>query len=146
MGDSINMAARLMCHTDAYRGILVDQKTFNLCQGEFLFDNLGEIKVKGKSDPIPIFKPLSATPEAEKKTQNEAAITSAGVVGREIEKRAINEVLKQLQSSPVVDILLLSAESGLGLSTLINYAKAEGVNQGCNVWYFYSFEMYYLYL
>lgn len=133
MGDSINMAARLMCHNDASRGILVDQKTFNLCQGEFEFESLGDTKVKGKSDPISIFRPVFAIPEADKKTQNEATISSAAVIGRESEKKAITDVFKQLQSSPQVDILLFSADGGLGLSTLVNYAKTEAINQGCNI-------------
>lgn len=128
------MAARLMCHNDASRGILVDQKTFNLCQGEFEFENLGETKVKGKSEPISIFRPIFAIPEAEKKTKNENAMSSAAVIGREEEKSAVLEVLKQLQSSPAVDILLFSADGGLGLSTLVNYAKTEAINQGCSIW------------
>lgn len=134
MGDSINMAARLMCHNDASRGILVDQKTYNLCEGEFEFESLGETKVKGKSEPITIFRPVFAIPEAEKKTKNESAVSSDAVIGRDKEKKAILEVLQQLQSSPVVDILLFAADGGLGLSTFVNYAKTEAINQGCSIW------------
>ena len=58
MGDAINMAARLMCHKEAKRGILCDEKTFNLCETDFQFENLGETTVKGKNSAISIFRPL----------------------------------------------------------------------------------------
>ena len=138
------MAARLMCHTNASRGILVDQKTYNLCQDEFEFENLGETKVKGKADPISIFKPVFAISEVQKETKKVNVFNYDAAIGRVFEKQAILEVLNQLKSSPSVDILLFSAEDGLGLSTIVNYAKTEGLNQKCSIWYFKDMINYYI--
>ncbi|KAJ3330454.1 hypothetical protein HDU91_003571, partial [Kappamyces sp. JEL0680] len=99
MGDAINMAARLMCHKDASRGILCDEKTFNLCESDFQFENLGETTVKGKSSPIAIFRPVFAIPEADKNNTSNNTLAST-VIGREAEKKAIMENLDQLANSP----------------------------------------------
>lgn len=135
MGDAINMAARLMCHKDAARGILCDEKTFNLCDSDFHFENLGETTVKGKASPIAIFRPVYAIAETDKNEATTKTSSNLVVIGREPEKTRIAETLKQLSSSPSVDLLLFCAEGGQGLSTLVNYSKAEAIKQGCSVWY-----------
>lgn len=135
MGDAINMAARLMCHKNASRGILCDEKTFNLCETDFEFENLGETTVKGKSSPIAIFRPIDAIAEADKNNKSSNVLLNSAVIGRETEKKAIITTLEQLSSSPIVDLNLFCAEGGLGLTTLVNYAKVEALKQGCHVWY-----------
>lgn len=135
MGDAINMAARLMCHKDAKRGILCDQKTFNLCESDFEFENLGETTVKGKANPIAIFRPIFAVLETEKNLVSPEAGVSSLVLGREKEKKAIFATLDQLTNAPIVNNLFFSAEGGQGLSALANYAKAEALKQNCHFWY-----------
>lgn len=39
--------------------ILCDRTTHNLCRGKAVFQRLPEIQVKGKSKPIPVFRPLA---------------------------------------------------------------------------------------
>ena len=131
------MAARLMCHSYATRGILCDQKTYNLCSGEFQFDSLGETTVKGKKEPISIFRPVAAIPETEKINKPENAIATSEVIGREEEKQAILDNLNQLSTSSEVDMLFFLADGGLGLSTLVNIAQVEALKQGCNIWYLF---------
>lgn len=128
------MAARLMCHKNASRGILCDEKTFNLCENDFEFESLGETTVKGKSSPIAIFRPVYAIAEADKNSKILNVLLNSAVIGREDEKKAIISTLGQLSSSPIVDINLFCAESGLGLTTMVNYAKVEALKQGCHVW------------
>ncbi|KAJ3345941.1 hypothetical protein HDU91_007182 [Kappamyces sp. JEL0680] len=43
------------------------------------------------------------------------------------------ENLDQLANSPSVDILLFTAEGGLGLTTLVNFARSEALKQGCHI-------------
>jgi Flp pilus assembly CpaF family ATPase len=135
MGDAINMAARLMCHKEAKRGILCDEKTYNLCESEYQFENLGETTVKGKSSPISIFRPVFLIPEGEKNTQENQALLSSGVIGREAEKKALSIAIEQLSNASIVDNLFFSAEGGQGLTTLANHAKAEALKQACHFWY-----------
>eukprot|EP00811_Abedinium_folium_P001451 NODE_11326_length_1294_cov_4.569837.p1 GENE.NODE_11326_length_1294_cov_4.569837~~NODE_11326_length_1294_cov_4.569837.p1 ORF type:complete len:383 (-),score=54.54 NODE_11326_length_1294_cov_4.569837:144-1175(-) len=56
LGDTVNLAARLMAIAPAY-GIYVDQTTRDCTTGELLFKELPPIKVKGKERPVAIFKP-----------------------------------------------------------------------------------------
>jgi hypothetical protein len=135
MGDAINMAARLMCHKDAKRGILCDQKTFNLCENDFEFEGLGETTVKGKPTPIAIFRPVFAVLETEQNLVSAHIGVNLSVLGREKEKKAIFSTLDQLTNSPTVNNIFFSAEGGQGLNTLANYAKAEALKQNCHFWY-----------
>eukprot|EP00933_Yihiella_yeosuensis_P068486 TRINITY_DN7416_c0_g2_i2.p1 TRINITY_DN7416_c0_g2~~TRINITY_DN7416_c0_g2_i2.p1 ORF type:complete len:1045 (-),score=200.64 TRINITY_DN7416_c0_g2_i2:283-3417(-) len=57
LGDSVNLSARLMANAPAL-GILCDEDTCKHTTGEVIFKSLAPIKVKGKANPIPIFKPL----------------------------------------------------------------------------------------
>jgi hypothetical protein len=134
MGDAINMAARLMCHKEAKRGILCDEKTYNLCENEYQFENLGETTVKGKNSAISIFRPMFVIPEAEKNSSANDSLLSSGVIGREAEKKAVANTIEQLSNANTVDNLFFSAEGGQGLTTLANHAKAEALKQGCHFW------------
>jgi len=56
LGDCVNLSARLMSNATEL-GILCDEETSRYSTGEILFKELPRIKVKGKANPIPIFKP-----------------------------------------------------------------------------------------
>merc|ERR1719265_505350 len=63
LGDTVNLSARLMANA-APLGILVDETTKERASKEISFQTLTPIKVKGKSNAIPIFAPLPrAIPE-----------------------------------------------------------------------------------
>jgi hypothetical protein len=125
------MAARLMCHPEADRNMLCDEKTFNLCQNEFKFSNLGETKVKGKSQPIGIFRPMSELKEplvnTEKITENVHTM-----IGRNKEKSIIRSFIGKLTNRDTSSILLFEADGGQGLSTLFAFVKQEGASRGCH--------------
>eukprot|EP00933_Yihiella_yeosuensis_P044593 TRINITY_DN39859_c0_g1_i1.p1 TRINITY_DN39859_c0_g1~~TRINITY_DN39859_c0_g1_i1.p1 ORF type:complete len:1096 (-),score=175.69 TRINITY_DN39859_c0_g1_i1:61-3348(-) len=61
LGDIVNLSARLMGNAPE-QGILTCEVTAKSCTTEVEFDALAEIKVKGKTNAIPIFKPLPARP------------------------------------------------------------------------------------
>ena len=135
MGDAINMAARLMCHKEAKNAILCDQKTYNLCQGEFQFDNIGEIMVKGKAHPISVFRPVFSIAGGESSTTNLRAGNAKNLfLGRERERHLFNVVLSQMKISPTVNNFLVSAEGGLGLTTFANHCRTKAVKTGCYLW------------
>ncbi|XJO72964.1 hypothetical protein BDV3_004019 [Batrachochytrium dendrobatidis] len=135
MGDSINMAARLMCHTEAAEGILCDEKTYNLCCSDYTFQNLGETKVKGKNSAISIFRPIVPVPESNKnKTNQNAALSiAAEVIGREKERKSLLDSLERMKTATVSDVMIVKADGGQGLSTLIAYTKEEATKQQCHV-------------
>ncbi|KNE69724.1 hypothetical protein AMAG_14269 [Allomyces macrogynus ATCC 38327] len=58
MGDSINMAARLMGLPAAKNSLVCDERTYVLCMREFDFVDLGQAVVKGKANPINVYQPV----------------------------------------------------------------------------------------
>mmetsp|Transcript_52533 Transcript_52533/g.94242 ORF Transcript_52533/g.94242 Transcript_52533/m.94242 type:complete len:1050 (-) Transcript_52533:209-3358(-) len=58
LGDSVNLSARLMTNAPPL-GVLTDEETSKHSTGELVFKPLAPIKVKGKVNAIPIFKPLT---------------------------------------------------------------------------------------
>lgn len=58
MGDSINMAARLMCLPQCVGNVLCDERTYSSCQNEFEYETISNITVKGKTHPIQVYKLL----------------------------------------------------------------------------------------
>nr|KAJ3420720.1 hypothetical protein HK105_005344 [Polyrhizophydium stewartii] len=141
MGDAINMAARLMCHAEAASAILCDEKTFNLCESDFTFQNLGETKVKGKNSAISIFRPVASVPELNKKQKAAKQTESIDVIGREKERKAIVSALERMSPDADADTIVIKADGGQGLSTLISYAKKEAAKKQCNICIAQSIEM-----
>ena len=133
MGDSINMAARLMCSVKAKNSILCDEKTYHMCESDFLFDNLGEIKVKGKSSPIVIYKPQKMKPDSMK---NQQAPESFVVIGREGERKLIEESLEAHAFSNGPRMLIIEADGGMGLTTLSRWTHGEIEKCGYRIGYF----------
>ena len=115
LGPSINLAARLMGSTQN-PGILVDDAVRMMADRSYGFNALPPVKAKGYSEPVPIFEPLSPLERSWGRVQ-------PNFVGRKKELKEImgiarDMVLKQCKPK----ILFLSAESGMGKSTLVVHA------------------------
>mmetsp|Transcript_44947 Transcript_44947/g.144002 ORF Transcript_44947/g.144002 Transcript_44947/m.144002 type:complete len:1129 (-) Transcript_44947:87-3473(-) len=61
LGDPVNLSARLMANAPQ-GGILIDEATTRLCTRELLCEELPAIRVKGKTNPITIFRPRQKGP------------------------------------------------------------------------------------
>ncbi|KAJ3099092.1 hypothetical protein HDU97_003471 [Phlyctochytrium planicorne] len=131
MGDSINMAARLMCHANAAGAILCDEKTYNLCENEFLFERLGEARIKGKAQPINIFRPTSIRPDAWRTARRGAQNFES--IGRTKEKNVIKSVLASGFEDDASGVVIVEADGGQGLSTLLDFTKEEAGRQRCYI-------------
>jgi CheY-like chemotaxis protein/class 3 adenylate cyclase/predicted metal-dependent HD superfamily phosphohydrolase len=69
LGDRTNLAARLM--QAAAEGILCDDAVFQAAQEHVAFQALPPIRVKGKAEPVPVYRPTGDKPPTR---QSEAAI------------------------------------------------------------------------
>ncbi|KAJ3084587.1 hypothetical protein HK102_000614 [Quaeritorhiza haematococci] len=128
MGDSINMAARLMCLQQARSSLLCDEKTYNLTEREFIYEKLEEQKVKGKSHPIAVFRPKRLRING--RQPHTAANRNLDIIGREKEKQALTTALQSQNTVGGSRILIIEADGGQGLSTLIEYFKHEAYRLG----------------
>ena len=70
LGDVVNLSARLMqfaCTQSDERNIVTDLVTYEACHRAFIFEELGEIEVKGKKEPVGVFCPISYAQEKKSK-------------------------------------------------------------------------------
>jgi hypothetical protein len=157
MGDSINMAARLMCLNSAKQSILCDERTYTLCRAEFDFEILGTVQVKGKQKPISIYRPiLSRTDKARqelKSVHGQAAMEAnlpysakggvldgpefgkrSQLIGRKYEKVKIVAALDKFASKNDQLVVAMEAEAGMGLSSLTSFLMDEARDKGFYIW------------
>lgn len=114
MGDTVNLAARLMSATRE-GGILLSPSVQRRVLDTFLLEDLTPIRVKGKSNLIPIYRPLRPL------TEQERAARRAGrrqLIGRESQLSALNEAVQAVLDGrgQVVTIL---GEVGTGKTRLV---------------------------
>ncbi|KAJ3382209.1 hypothetical protein HDU92_004893 [Lobulomyces angularis] len=128
MGDSINMAARLMCSQKCKGLILCDEKTYTLCESEFSFETLGQIKVKGKSHQISIFQPKKLkSNELKKQVLPENDL----FIAREKERNTIENTLKTHLTTCGPRILVVEGDGGMGVSTQTRWTESQAEKLGC---------------
>ncbi len=122
-GDAINVAARLSDLAQACE-ILVGPDTYRACQNHFTFETLSPTTVKGKSDPISIFKVLSAkAPRTRARLDRQV---SSEMVGRDMDLAKLElQILKAVNGEgSVVNVI---GEAGIGKSRLIAELKKRDV-------------------
>ncbi|KAJ3339635.1 hypothetical protein HDU93_007962 [Gonapodya sp. JEL0774] len=132
MGDSINMAARLMCLEAAHNAVACDERTYNLCVKDFVFEDMGTHKVKGKRNLVKVFRPKSAAAETKVHKSQEGDGT-ATIVGRKKEKVILSDAINSHVNEGGGGLVVLEGDGGMGLTTLMKYAKLQAVNIGCPI-------------
>jgi class 3 adenylate cyclase len=122
-GDAINVAARL-CEIASAKEIFVGQGTYQFANNQFEFKKLVPQRIKGKSEPIKIYKLISI------KTSNplihDGRRIFSKMVGRDRELDILDlQVLKLINGEgSVVDVV---GEAGIGKSRLIKELKNREV-------------------
>jgi class 3 adenylate cyclase/tetratricopeptide (TPR) repeat protein len=121
-GDVINLAARLM--SAAKGDVACDAVTVQGVRGRMVFEALAPIVVKGREQPVPVFRPRAPAEARAAKTQ--------GIVGREAERARLAAALAALQAEAGATVVI-EAEAGLGKSTLAGELAALAVAGGVQV-------------
>jgi len=111
MGDTVNLAARLMGL--AGRGqVRCDYETYRSARGRLTFELLPSVRVKGKAGLVRIYCPTGEVGQ-----ENEVE-TSGLLVGRRAEVARLAACLDNVQSGRS-RILLIEGEAGIGKSRLV---------------------------
>ncbi|MBM3267547.1 MAG: AAA family ATPase [Candidatus Sericytochromatia bacterium] len=123
IGDTVNLAARLMQH--AGDGILCDAPTASGARGRLSFEPLAALELKGKAEPVPVFRPADA-PAA----SSAPAAGRLDMVGRAAERALLLDCLTRLEEGAGVGPVIVSGEAGIGKSLLVAGFLAEATERG----------------
>ena len=119
-GDPLNLASRL-CGLAQSEEILVGHDTYRRSGGYFTFEELEPTRVKGKAEPVAIYRVLSAK---ERPAVAQHPSTPAGkLIGRKFELEQLAEAADQIQSGRGA-IISISGDAGTGKSRLIEEFRA----------------------
>lgn len=116
MGDAVNIAAR-MEQTAEPGTVRVADATYRLAAPLFEWEDLGEIEVKGKSEPVAAFRAIARSAHAGSVRGIEGH--RAPLIGRARELDVMGSAVSQLAAGRG-QILVLTGEAGLGKSRLIS--------------------------
>ncbi len=128
MGDAVNLAARLEDVSE--RGdILMGAATYRLIAQLFDVETRSPISLKGKSEPVPIYRLIAAkiTPEAQRGLPG----LRSPLVGRRHEQLRLQEALEALSEGKGARFAILG-DAGIGKSRLISEARDS--RGGTSVW------------
>lgn len=120
LGDEVNVSARLM--EAAAPGQILVSRHVERAAGRFAFRPLGAVQVKGREEAIPVFVPL---PPEERRVE----IGEERLVGREVEKETICDLLAQVESGQG-RLLQITGEAGVGKSALVRFLLRQAQGRG----------------
>ncbi|MGD2145817.1 MAG: ABC transporter substrate-binding protein [Anaerolineae bacterium] len=115
MGDAINLAARMESAAEPGM-ILITENTHRLVSALFETDPLGTVAVKGKAEPVRVYRVLS--PKTTPADRWHVAGLDSPVVGREAEFSALCSAVDRLRAG-VGGIVTLVGDAGIGKSRLV---------------------------
>jgi len=115
LGDTINVASRIsgLAKTDE---IIVGLETYHQAEGYFNFEKLDPTKVKGKEEPIQIYK-VSSPKEALSKTHRLSGLR-AELIGRRVEMDQLKEAVDNLKQGKSYSFSIIG-DAGTGKSRLV---------------------------
>lgn len=121
MGDQVNLAARLM--QAASGAVLCDATTSQAIRGRFSFEALPPIRLKGKAEPVAVFRPCGLS---------ERTDADSPLVGRAAERERLICCLASLGRGQG-GVITIAGEAGIGKSRLISELVRRAESEGFNV-------------
>ncbi len=122
IGDTVNLAARVQTAADP-NTIFVSDNSYRLVQNLFDFENKGKLTLKGKGEPVQVYRVLGERLGAVR-IRGIAGLSSP-LVGRDREYGALLELLERLDGGQGALVAVIG-EAGLGKSRLIAEWRKAG--------------------
>jgi class 3 adenylate cyclase len=115
MGDAINLASRMQTAAEP-NTILIPENTYRLIAKLFEFEDKGELTIKGKTEPVHVYRPLRER-KGVTQTRGIAGLASP-MVGRQREFATLMQIIADVRAGHG-SIVSVIGEAGLGKSRLI---------------------------
>ncbi len=119
IGDVVNLSARLM--QKAQGGILCDHATALAANRQLDFEALPPMELKGKAEPVPVFRPSQHS----RPTTTRRAFEP--MIGREAEQQQLDRLQQCLVAKATGSVTVIDGEPGIGKSRLVAAIK-DGAN------------------
>ena len=113
-GDVVNTASRLQGAAPV-NGVAVSEQTFRATERVFDYEPLDPVTVKGKSEPLPIYRPLAARARLGSDLTRTHA---APLVGRELERPLLIATFERAAQQQSCQLVTVVGEPGVGKSRL----------------------------
>lgn len=127
MGDNVNLSARLEAFANATE-VIISDRTYKYVKDVFNIDVLEPIMVKGKTEPIPVYKVLSV--KERKAKDNEYPIVGYDVELKELE----NCISNYLEGRPFS--IHICGEQGTGKTRLADFLHEQIDRKNLDIWEF----------
>ncbi|MDT4938113.1 MAG: hypothetical protein QOG80_1784, partial [Pseudonocardiales bacterium] len=125
LGDAVNVAQRLEAASGSGE-VYVGELTYQLARAAMRFEEVGELKLKGKTEPVRAWRFLPAQRAG---LSNEADVAFGPILGRETEVAMLTELFDSAVRSER-RIVALIGEPGIGKSRLLLEARANAQRAG----------------
>lgn len=113
MGDSVNLAARLM--QNAKDGVLCDKSSFSRAARDVRFSDAKFIKLKGKANPEEVYQVIDLV---NNQKLSKLKTDASPIIGRKEERKLLSDKLENLIEKNEESIVFIEAEAGYGKSRL----------------------------
>ncbi len=123
MGEAIALAARLESAAEPGT-VLVSSATYHLVIEKFHWIDLGQIRLKGISEPVQVYRPITTRSDAELLKDMQNYLHSVPLIGRYHEYNLMRQKVDQVLDGRG-EILLMSGERGLGKSHLVKQVHRD---------------------
>ncbi len=121
VGDVVNTAARLQ-GVAPVGGVVVGEATWRATQTQFEYEQLAPVRVKGKADPVPIWRVLGAR---SRPGVDVAERPATPLIGRSDELEALRLHYRQAFTEQAVRLVTVLGEPGVGKSRLVREFAAH---------------------
>ncbi|RPI21504.1 MAG: adenylate/guanylate cyclase domain-containing protein, partial [Chloroflexota bacterium] len=122
LGDKVNLAARLMNAAPAGE-IWCDHETVHAAGSVIDFEELPAIMVKGKSEPVNVYRPLGV------KNKAQGVGAQVRIIGRKAERALLAESIQSLKENKG-RVIVIEGEAGIGKSLLVYDLQQQAHQEG----------------
>ncbi len=127
VGDTVNLASRMEGLADPGT-TYVTAETYKQTRQFFHFERIGNKVVKGKTDPIPVYKVLSAKQDVDRPRLGSERMIYSRLIGRSEELNRLERQLMELADGKG-SVISIIGEAGVGKSRLVAELKLREVTR-----------------